>query len=96
MHSSLVADAWFAWHSMPEEKKKEIFSKVKRKRNQRLTEVHDVITTDGTVVDDDIPCPQGNSVPLAEHSMQEERKKGKEKEKERKNCLCIAKIKSIE
>ena len=29
-----------------------------------LTEVHDVVPADGTVVDDNIPGPEGNSVPL--------------------------------
>jgi len=33
----------------------------------RLTldaEIHDVVATDGTVIDDDIPGPQGNGIPL--------------------------------
>jgi hypothetical protein len=28
------------------------------------TEIHDVVTADGAVVDDDIPSPQSHSVPL--------------------------------
>lgn len=28
------------------------------------TEVHDVIAADGTVVDNDVPCPESNGVPL--------------------------------
>lgn len=27
-------------------------------------EIHDVITADGAVVDDDIPSPEGNGIPL--------------------------------
>jgi hypothetical protein len=34
------------------------------------TQVHDVIATDGAVVDDDIPCPEGDSVPLRSQSCQ--------------------------
>jgi hypothetical protein len=29
-----------------------------------LTKIHDVIPTDGAVVDDDIPCPESDSIPL--------------------------------
>lgn len=28
------------------------------------TKIHDVVATDGTVVDDDIPSPKSNGVPL--------------------------------
>lgn len=31
---------------------------------KRRTQIHDVVATDGTVVDSDIPCPERNSVPL--------------------------------
>lgn len=31
-----------------------------------LTEIHDMISADGAVVDDDVPCPQGHGVPLQE------------------------------
>ena len=29
-----------------------------------LTEIHDVVSADSTVVDDDVPRPQGNGIPL--------------------------------
>lgn len=30
----------------------------------RRTQVHDVISANGAVVDDDVPCPQRNRIPL--------------------------------
>ena len=30
----------------------------------RLTQIHDVISADGAVVDDNVPCPQGDGVPF--------------------------------
>jgi hypothetical protein len=35
-----------------------------QREEERLTEIHDVISADGAVVDDDIPGPECNGVPL--------------------------------
>lgn len=33
-------------------------------RGERLTKIHDMVSADGAVVDNDVPSPQGDSVPL--------------------------------
>jgi len=68
VHSSLVALAWLAWHSIPNNKpkhKNEISINIQHHRykfqNQsivlRLTKIHDVVSADRTVVNNDI-CNQ--------------------------------------
>ena len=62
VHSSLVADAWLAWHSMPStsgESDQQMSSQVRQP-----TEIHDMVSTDGAVVHNDIPGPQSNGIPL--------------------------------
>ena len=38
-----------------------------RKQPGELTKIHNVVSTDSTVVDDDVPSPQSYSVPLGHH-----------------------------
>jgi hypothetical protein len=30
----------------------------------QLTEIHDVVSADRTIVNNDVPCPKSNSIPL--------------------------------
>lgn len=59
VHSSVVDEPWFAWHSMPFE-----VSWGRGGLRDARTQVHDVVSANGTVIDDNVPGPKGNSVPL--------------------------------
>lgn len=62
VHSSVVDDPWFAWHSMPV--LRAVSLDMWEGELIEPTQVHDVVPANSTVVDDDIPSPQGNSIPL--------------------------------
>lgn len=64
VHSSLVAEAWFAWHSMPKELRVSERRTFCYRSGVVLTEIHDVIPANGTVVDHNVPCPERDSIPL--------------------------------
>ena len=69
MHFSLVALAWLAWHSMPKiSEPKFSRSGTKRFKSKNcfqlekvkfLTEIHDVVPADSTVIDNDV-CKKNN------------------------------------
>jgi hypothetical protein len=73
VHSSLVALAWFAWHSMPashanaksdgtarsDRQAENQNRRIEGKPSGVLTEVHDVVAADGAVVHHDV-CGSAN------------------------------------
>lgn len=66
VHSSLVADAWLAWHSIPAMM---TFGQYARSlapepREVARTEIHNMVAADRAIVDDDVPCPQSDGIPL--------------------------------
>lgn len=71
MHSSVVDEPWFAWHSMPTRGRS-----VGERSDQKAwehTKIHDMVAADGTVIDDDIPCPQSDRIPLEDAEVSERR-----------------------
>jgi hypothetical protein len=64
VHSSLVAEAWLAWHSMP----LVTLVKIITVEVEILTQIHDVVSADSTVIHNYIPCPQSNGIPLIQPS----------------------------
>lgn len=66
VHSSVVDEPWLAWHSIPSNHQTLDFGLHEGKTGPRRTEIHDVITADCAVVDDNIPRPQSDRVPLEE------------------------------
>lgn len=68
LHSSLVADTWFAWQSIPcYAPNHGISVSIHRSRCKisKRTEIHYMIATYSAVIDNNIPSPQGYCVPLA-------------------------------
>jgi len=58
LHSSEVAETWFAWQSMPVKFDFNILIVYfVGEGSGTLTEIHDMVPTDGAVVNDDVPCP---------------------------------------
>lgn len=68
VHSSLVDEPWLAWHSMPVVVIMLVLMLLHRRRwflqCCRRTQVHDVVSANGAVINDDIPSPEGNGIPL--------------------------------
>ena len=58
MHSSLVLETWFAWHSIPRIGKLVILNIIAKVIDplmaSELTRVHDVVSADGTVINVDV------------------------------------------
>ena len=54
LHSSLVADTWFAWQSIPALWEGRVMGHTKRKRRRQRTKIHDMISADGAVINDDV------------------------------------------
>ena len=75
VHSSLVAEAWLAWHSMQRSmmwfliislnlRLLKLFTRLKVPDTFTGLRVLTKLPADGTVVDHNIPSPQCNSIPL--------------------------------
>ena len=52
MHSSLVAEAWLAWHSIPDQVNVSIL--FGQDISNKLTEIHNVVPADGAVVNHNV------------------------------------------
>lgn len=79
VHSSDVAEAWLAWHSIPEETHTSVLQPPRPPNHTaemrcmtisvcELTEIHDVVPTNSAVVYDDVPGPECNSIPLEKNN----------------------------
>ncbi len=65
VHSSDVAEAWLAWHSIPAKSiSKTVHIAMPKTTGIWLTEIHDVVAADGAVIHDNVPSPEGHRVPL--------------------------------